>query len=60
MIYVYKKSWLGKILIVVMLISAIIWYALRIHNSCEGWELGIGSIPLDNNNGECIIPKPNY
>lgn len=60
MIYVFKKSWVGKIAIVVMLISATIWYTIRIHNSCEGWELGIGGIPLDNNNGECVIPKPNY
>jgi hypothetical protein len=38
----------------------VIWYCLQIRNSCVGWEKGIGGVTIDNDNGECIIPTPNY
>ena len=36
------------------------WYAIRVHNSCEGWELGIGNSKILNDVGEARIENPNY
>ena len=37
-----------------------IWYSFRVHNSWEGWELGIGDSKILNGNGETRLDNPNY
>lgn len=33
---------------------------MLIHNSCAGWEKGLGGAQIDNSNGECRIESPKY
>ena len=37
-----------------------IWYSFRVHNSWDGWELGIGDSKILNDVGEARIENPNY
>jgi len=55
-----KKHWTARVALVLIIILFGAWYYRRIHNSCKGWEYGIGGSKIDNQNGECIIPTPNY
>ena len=59
-IFLWRKGLKGILVLVAIVILAGLWYLSRIYNSWDGWEYGLGSTKIDNDNDECKILKPAY